>query len=108
MDAHVPAAVTRGLQFRSVDAVTAQEDGSDELSDPELLDRAGALGRVLFTHDDDHLVEAVRRQRSSEAFNGVIDIHHLELVIGRCIESLEMICKVCDPQDMANRIESSA
>jgi hypothetical protein len=41
--------------------LTAQEDGTGELPDPELLDRATELGPVLFTQDDDLLREAKRR-----------------------------------------------
>ena len=45
MDVHVPRAITEGLRLRGIDVRTAQEDGAVRLSDPELLDRAGALGR---------------------------------------------------------------
>jgi len=47
MDVHVRAEVTDGLRARGVDVLTAQEDGTAELDDPELLDHATALGRVL-------------------------------------------------------------
>ena len=40
MDAHIPRAITLGLRMRSVDVLTAQEDGAETLSDPELLERA--------------------------------------------------------------------
>jgi len=49
MDVHVPIAVTRALVLRGVDVVTAQMDGAARLADPELLDRAAQLGRVLFS-----------------------------------------------------------
>ena len=49
MDVHVRRAVTVGLRRRGVDVLTAQDDGSDLLEDPELLDRASALGRVLYS-----------------------------------------------------------
>jgi len=61
MDHHVPRAITVGLRQRGVDVLTAFEDGAHELLDPDLLDRAGALGRVLFIRDDDLLAEATRR-----------------------------------------------
>jgi len=61
MDVHVRRTVTAGLRLRGVDVMTAQEDGAGELLDPELLDRATELGRVLFTQDDDLLREAKRR-----------------------------------------------
>ena|GEM_PF-3737316 len=33
MDAHIPRVVAVGLRMRSVDVLTAQEDGADRLSD---------------------------------------------------------------------------
>ena len=49
MDGHVRRAVTAGLRLRGVDILTAQENGTGKLPDPDLLDRATELGRVLFT-----------------------------------------------------------
>lgn len=63
MDHHVPKAITAGLRLRGVDVITAYEDGTSELDDPELLDRANELKRVLFTQDDDLLSEAAKRFR---------------------------------------------
>ncbi len=53
MDVHVHRAITTGLRMRGVDVITAQEDGYRRALDPDLLDRATALGRVLFSQDDD-------------------------------------------------------
>jgi predicted nuclease of predicted toxin-antitoxin system len=61
MDMHVPAALTRALRRSGLDVLTAQEDDRSRAEDPELLDRAGALGRIVFTRDSDFLAEAVRR-----------------------------------------------
>jgi predicted nuclease of predicted toxin-antitoxin system len=68
MDVHVRRAVTEGLRLRKVDVLTAQDDESAKLDDPELLDRATELGRILFSQDDDLLREAKRRQQSGELF----------------------------------------
>ena len=59
MDVHVPRAITCSLTAAGVNVVTAQEDGCARMPDPELLDRASSIGRILFTRDDDLLVEAV-------------------------------------------------
>ena len=67
MDVHVRRAVAAGLRLRGVDVLTAQEDDTGELPDPELLDRATELGRALFTQDDDLLREAKRRQQTAKA-----------------------------------------
>ena len=86
MDVHIRRAVTLGLRVRGVDILTAQEDGAGEFDDPRLLDRASELGRVLFTHDDDLLREAARRQEIGEEFAGVVYAHQLNINVGQCIE----------------------
>lgn len=105
MDHHVPRAITIGLRMRSVDVITAHEDAAANLADSALLDRAGKLGRVLFTQDDDLVVEAVRRQRDVVSFSGVIYAHQLRTSIGRCIQDLELIASAGEAEDMADRIE---
>jgi hypothetical protein len=105
MDVHVPAAITAGLRLRRVDVLTAQEDSARRLPDTALLDRATALGRVLFTQDDDLLRETAERQQHGVAFAGVIYGHQLKVTIGQCIRDLELIAKVNEPEDCANRVE---
>jgi hypothetical protein len=51
--------------------VTAQEDDADMLSDPDLLERATQLDRVIFSFDDDLLAEATKRQRDNRSFTGL-------------------------------------
>ena len=102
-DVHVRRAISVALRVREVDVLTAQADGAAELEDPELLDRATALGRALFTQDEDLLAEGVRRQRTGEPFAGIIYAHQLRVTIGQCINDLELIAKVYEPADMAGR-----
>jgi predicted nuclease of predicted toxin-antitoxin system len=61
LDVHIPRAITNGLRRRGMEVITAQEDGTAELDDPPLLDRATELNRPLYTQDDDLLAEARRR-----------------------------------------------
>jgi len=96
--------VTRGLRRLDLDVLTAYEDGSHGLDDPPLLDRAGALGRVLFSNDDDLLREAVRRQRSGEPFQGLIYVHQDRLTIGETIEELELVAQASRLEEFENRI----
>ena len=105
MDVHVRRQVTVGLRLRGVDVLTAQEDRSATLEDPELLNRASELGRVLFSQDTDLLREAFLRQQQEQPFAGVIFGEQRSLTIGRCIDDLELIAKVYDPADIANRVE---
>jgi hypothetical protein len=104
MDVHVRRAITVGLRLRGVNVLTAQDDGAAELDDPPLLDRATALGRVLFSQDDDLLREAARRQQTGETFAGVIYGHQLNVTIGRCIDDLELIANVTEPEEWANKV----
>lgn len=104
MDHHVPRAITLGLRLRGVEVITAYEDGASELEDAALLDRAGELGRVLFTRDDDLLAEATKRQRDGIPFHGVIYAHQLRVSIGRCVQDLEIIAKAGEPEDLMNGI----
>jgi predicted nuclease of predicted toxin-antitoxin system len=104
-DVHVRQAVTRGARLRGISVLTAQEDGSREKSDPELLDRAMELGRVMFTQDEDFLIEAHRRQKDGRAFYGIVYAHQLNVTIGQCVDDLELIARIYDPDDIINRVE---
>ncbi|HSQ23148.1 MAG TPA: DUF5615 family PIN-like protein [Pyrinomonadaceae bacterium] len=74
-DVHVPRAIADGLRLQGVDVLTAQDDGTAELDDAELLDRGTELKRVLVTQDEDFLKEASRRQRAGETFFGIVYAH---------------------------------
>ena len=105
MDVHVRRAVSNELRVRGVDILTAQEDGTLTLPDPQLLERATAFGRVLFTQDVDLLEAAVRRQRAGISFGGVICAHQLKVAIGECISQLELIAKVYEPDGLLDKVE---
>jgi hypothetical protein len=104
MNVHICRQITEGLRQRGVDVLTAQEDGTTRLPDSELLDRATELGRVLFTEDRDLLREAARRQKTNEHFAGLIYVPQNRLPIGQCIQELELLAKVGEPEDFANQI----
>ena len=104
-DVHVPYPVTAGLLARDIDVLTAQWDHAARLLDPDLLDRATALGRVLVRQDEDLLAEAARRQHEGRKFAGVIYAHQQSISIGKFIEDLELLARVLEPADMAYRVE---
>jgi hypothetical protein len=93
-----------GLRQRGVDVLTVQEDGRTGASDAALLDRATELGRVLFSQDDDLLVEASERQKSGVPFAGVVYGHQLKLTIGEAIGDLEIIARVTKPEELLNTV----
>jgi predicted nuclease of predicted toxin-antitoxin system len=105
MDHHVPSAITRGLRLLGIDVLTAQDDSAHKLSDPELLDRAKELGRILFTQDDDFLAEAHQRQKQDIPFTGIVYAHQLRVPIGVCVRDLELIANVAKFEELENRVE---
>ena len=104
MDACVHFAVSSGLRARGVDVLTAQEDGRDETPDPLVLDRAGELGRVVYTEDEDFVREGVRRQRAGIPFAGVIYSHQDRLSVGRRIEDLQLIVEAETEENVVNNV----
>lgn len=64
---------------------------SDRFIPRELLDRAKDLGRILFSQDDDLLIEANYCLQNN--ISGVIYSHQLNSPIGNGIEDLEIISK---------------
>jgi predicted nuclease of predicted toxin-antitoxin system len=73
---------TAGLTLRGVDVLTVQDDNYQQADDPVVLDRAMALGRVVFTQDEDFLRESHQRQATGEDFAGVVYAHQLNVTIG--------------------------
>ena len=104
LDHHVPWAIATGLRLRQIDVVTAYEDHAHELADSALLDRATSLGCVLFTQDNDLLIEAAYRQRAGIAFGGVIYAHQQDVSIGQCVIDLELIAMAGTEADIANQL----
>ena len=74
-------------------------DGTRELEDAGLLDRAKDIGRVLFTEDADMLVEVSRRHKTGIAFSGLIYAHQLNVTIGECVADLEIIAQASDLEE---------
>ena len=105
IDVHIPNAVTVQLRMKGVDVLTAQEDGTRELPDPELLDRATELGRIVFTMDHDLLSEATLRDRVGGSFLGVIYAHQVRMAIGECVSDLERLAKATESVECGNRVE---
>ena len=105
MDVHIPQAITEQLRRRGVDVLTAMEDGSTELPDDELLERATQLGRVLFTHDI--LFKAMDQdwQRQEKQFARLIFGHQLGVTIGQFVKDLEVIALASDSDEWMNAVE---
>jgi hypothetical protein len=104
MDHHVRAEVVQALRDRGVHVLTAFEDHHRQAADSVLLDRATELAHVLFSQDRDLLIEAAKRQCDGRHFAGVIYAHQLGLMIGQCIDDLELLCVVCNPLELSDRV----
>jgi len=105
MDVNVPYALTEELRSRGVSVLTAQEDGAGQLPDPALLDRASALGRLLFTHDVGFLREAALRQERDQQFLGVVFARQGKVSLGECVRDLEIIAQASQPEEWFTRVE---
>jgi hypothetical protein len=91
------------LRKRGIDVLTAQEGGTDRLSDRALLARATALERLLVTYDQDFLALGRRCQVQGEHFCGSIFVD-AALAIGQSIDDLELLALAEPPERLANQV----
>ncbi len=105
IDENVHRAIADELRMRGVDALSVREDSRTGISDPEVLERARELKRIVFTRDQDFLIEANARSQKGETFTGVIYAHQLSVSIGRCVEDLELIAKVATYEELRDRVQ---
>lgn len=105
MDVHVPKAITDQLRRRGVDVLTAIDDDHAALPDEDLLGRAHALGRLVFTQDIRFRSLAEQWQAEGRQFSGLVFGHQLQGTIGQYVRDLEMIAKASDPSDWKNTVE---
>ena len=104
MDEQVPFEITARLRAAGVDVLTVQEDDFDASPDEEVLDRATALKRELFTQDDDFFRIVSRRQKRLETFSGVFYAIHDSSRNRLYAEWLETRAKLENPEDVAGRV----
>lgn len=105
MDEQVEKAITQGLRRLGIDVLRVQDDGHSSTDDEIILDRAAALGRVVVTRDRDFLAIAQARQVNGTPFAGVVYASATTVSIGQCVNDLETIAGVYDPDDMLNKVE---
>jgi len=105
LDVHVPRAIAVQLRRRKVDVLTAIEDGCDELTDQELLERARTLSRVLFTQDLRFKAMAHDWQRQGRPFAGLLFGHQRGATLGTYVKDLELVAKATEPADWVDVVE---
>jgi predicted nuclease of predicted toxin-antitoxin system len=105
-DVHVPSVLTESLRRRALDVLTSQDDRTAAQDDELLLARASALGRVLFTQDEDFLRIAALWQRQGRAFQGVIFAAAAQqgASLGRLADDLELLLTCCEPEELQDRV----
>ena len=104
MDVHVPQAVTDGLCARGIDVLTAREDQHHKMPDPEVLDRASNLNRVLFTQDRDFLDITRQYQSTGQEFGPVVFMEQNRLGYGETIAELELIAQILTFAELRNKL----
>ena len=97
MDVHVPQAITEQLRLRGVDVLAATGEGTDRLSDDQLLELATRLGRVMVTQDIRFGAMAEEWQRRRRRFAGLIYAPQRPDHIGLYVRELEMVAKASEP-----------
>src|SRR5262245_9664468 len=102
-DENIDGPVARGLRRRGINVLTAQDDGHRQTDDRVSLDRALSLSRVMFSQDEDMVLEAVRRQRTGESFAGLV-FAPIRLPFRKYIDDLELIASVMTLAELTNMI----
>lgn len=59
----------------------------------------------MFSQDQDFLIEAKRRQSEDINFSGVLFARQSRVSIGDCIHDLEIITKLGELEEFANRVQ---
>ncbi len=101
LDEDVDHAVAAGLRNRGIDVTTATDAGLVGASDLEQIAHALQEGRVLFTHDDDHLQHAA----SGVEHAGIAFCRQGSRSIGQIIAGLKLIHDVLSSNELHGRIE---
>lgn len=99
-DENVSRAVVMGLRRRGVDVLTVAESGNLGASDEEILLKAGAEKRVIFTQDDDFL----RLAATASDHQGIVYASQ-DNSVGEIIRGLMLIHQVLEAEEMVGHVE---
>ncbi|HUE96808.1 MAG TPA: DUF5615 family PIN-like protein [Longimicrobiaceae bacterium] len=98
--------IVNGLRrrLRDLDITTAQEAGLRGSSDPEILERAAAEGRVLLTHDTRTMKGfAYARVEVGAPMPGVVEVPDL-MPISEAIRDLILVAELLEPEEIRDRV----
>lgn len=103
-DENVRGSIIDQLRKHGFDILRAQDDIPSGTADEAVLARASELNYVLYSEDNDLLVEAVRCQRAGIAFSGVVYSHQLRVSIGQVVADLKFVLTIGEARDFENKI----
>jgi predicted nuclease of predicted toxin-antitoxin system len=101
LDEHVARAIADGLRRRGIDVTSTADANLLGADDGEQVAFAVAQNRVIFTEDEDFLVWAA----AGNPHTGVVYCHQNTRSIRQIVRALELIWEVCEPDELANRVE---
>jgi Domain of unknown function (DUF5615) len=101
LDEDTDSGIAAGLRRHGIDVTTSQEMGLLGVVDTEQLSHAHSDGRVLFTHDSDHLTLSAWGNEHS----GIAYCHQRKRSLGEIIAGLVLIWEVLEPDEIRGRVE---
>jgi predicted nuclease of predicted toxin-antitoxin system len=101
LDENVDRVIASGLRRRAIDVTTTKDAGLLGATDAQQLDYARREGRVIFTQDTDFLVIASKTVEHA----GIVYARKGTRTNRQLIESLELIHRVLDSDDMLGHVE---
>jgi hypothetical protein len=101
LDENCTKAIAQGLRRQSIDVTTSPEAGLLGATDEEQAAYALPLGRLIFTQDRDFL----RIHAAGVPHAGIAYCEKDARSIGEIINALVLIWAICEPEEMAGRIE---
>lgn len=100
LDENIQGGVARGLARRGIDVTTTKDCGLLGAADQTQLEFAASAGRVLVTHDSDHLSLAGRGVRHS----GIAYRHPEKCSVGDMVHALAELWRTRTAEEMIDQI----
>lgn len=101
LDENVGHSIAVALRREGIDVTTSTQAALNGADDPTQLAHATAQGRVLITHDRDHL----RLHHQGVAHAGIVYNRQGSRSPGEIVGGILLIWDVLDPDDMVNQVE---
>lgn len=100
----VDARIVAGVRRRSIEVVTAADEGLLGSSDEAQFERAEALGRVIVSSDQDFLRLAHARAEAGDEHPGLLFILP-QTAIGDAVRRITLVSQAKEPADLKGWVE---